>query len=148
MSGLRPKVASIREYDGTCRALSKEGDQAADFTKIAPTSIPCEAVILMRGENGTAMLTGGKLAGGSDALGFGSPNFQLKPSGKTITMPVDSIHLGAAHGVDAIGSCLFSGTDIDTVTTISCTARVMDGSQKKLFGLDIHVVSVHVIQAK
>lgn len=141
------KAASVREYDGACKALTKEGDQNADFSKIAPTSVPCEAAILMRNENGVAMLTAGKLAGG-DSIGFGSSNFQLKTPGKMIAMPVDTIHLGPGAGVDATGSCLFSGTDIGKVTTISCTARMEKGSRKTLVGFDIHVASMHVIQAK
>lgn len=143
----RAEAAPTWEYDGACRALTKEGDENADFSKIPPTPIPCEAAILMRGGNGVAVLTAGKLTGG-DSVGFGSSNFQLKSDGKLITMAVDTIHLTPAPSVDATGSCLFSGADIGKVTTISCTARVMSGSHKKLIGLDIHVASVHVIQAK
>ena len=142
------EAASIREYDGACKALTKEGDQSADFSKIAPTPVPCEAAILMRGDSGTAVVTAGKLAGGSDPIGFGSSNFQLKTPGKIITMPVDTVHLGSASGVDATGACLFFGTDIDKVTTISCNATIISGSHKKLVGFDIHVASMHVIQAK
>jgi hypothetical protein len=141
------KAASIREYDGICKALTKEGDRAADFSTIAPTSVSCEAAILMRSENGVAVLTAGNLTGG-DSIGFGSSNFQLKTPGKVIAMPVDTIHVGTEPGVDATGTCLFSGADIGKATTISCNATVVSGSRKKLIGVEIHVASIHVIQAK
>jgi hypothetical protein len=143
----RAEAAPTWEYKGACRALTKEGDQSANFVQIQPTSIPCEASILIRNTNGVAVLNAGKLTGG-DTIGFGSSNFQLKPAGNLISMPVDTIHMGPGAGVDATGACLFSGTDIGKVTTISCTASVISGARKKLFGLDIHIASVHVVQPK
>ncbi|HVC50821.1 MAG TPA: hypothetical protein VND87_02245 [Stellaceae bacterium] len=141
-------AASVWEFDGACKAVTKEGDKAADLSKTTPTAIPCEAAMLMRGANGVAVLTAGKLNGGGVPIGFGSSNFQLKSSGKMVTMSVDTLHVGTAKGVDATGACLFFGPDIGKVTTISCNATVVTGSRKKLIGVNIKVASVRVIQAQ